>query len=87
MILVESSCSFIYVHNTYCFCTGGLEDVDTDCSDVCVEEFLHHHRDVPVDSLLRLPGGHSVWYSQAWLQPWKVKSNEPEWYIVKATYE
>lgn len=80
LFLVESSHSVVYVHNRYCFCAGGPEDVDTDRSDVCVEEFFHHHWDVPADSLLRLSGGHSVWHSQAWLQPWKVKSNEPDWY-------
>lgn len=80
MFLEESSCPNIYVHDRYCFCAGGPEDVDTDCGDVRVEEFLHHHRDVPVDSLLRLPRSHPVRYSQARLQPRKVKSNEPDWY-------
>lgn len=52
--------------------TGGLEDVDSDSGDVCVEEFLHHYGNVSADSVLRLPGGHFVWYCQAWEQPGKV---------------
>ncbi len=42
------------------------EDVDADCVDVYVPEFLHHHGHVPLNAFLRIHRGHLVWNGQIW---------------------
>lgn len=50
-----------------CVFTGHIEDVDADCTDVCVEEFLHHHGNVLSYVVLRLHWCSAVWQCQVWI--------------------